>query len=484
MHMAEHNKQRQIRQREQTPSTEEERKQEPFWRVAPMLQAALLMGACGGFVLASVLTLSSALSVPLGTWWEAVVQAHGHLQLYGWAGLFVLGVLFHFLPRLRGAPLARAHFLPWLLAIAIVSLILRTISQPMLSIVPTLVWRLVLASSSLLEVIAIVGILTLFFMTARHGPPSTARLAYWSVFPFLAGSGCALGIAVLVNFFNVVQAAQGNGLAPSTGDTLNVTLGLFGFLVPIALAMSARSLPMYAGLDGFPRRVLWPLAGVYFTGLALMGIGIANGWSLFWANVVNGLGMALTGGVVLLFVGIFLRLMRERGRLPQRVAQLSPRPEQLSQAYHHQLKREQTGYGPFVALVASAYLWALFGALLLLIDGVSELATGTLPFASDAIRHSFALGFIALLICGLAPRMLASFSGRQIVSPRLVSATLWLGNAAVLLRVGDPLLAPFLSGTQGYVLTTFLFGLSGPCGLALAICLLINLWPTVHALSR
>ncbi len=70
------------------PESAEMRKQEPFSLVAPMLKTALLMGAGGGFLLATVLTVTRALSVPLGAWWEAVAQAHGHLQLYGWAGLF------------------------------------------------------------------------------------------------------------------------------------------------------------------------------------------------------------------------------------------------------------------------------------------------------------------------------------------------------------------------------------------------------------
>ncbi|GHO83613.1 hypothetical protein [Dictyobacter formicarum] len=467
-----------------TSKLETENKQEPFWRVAPVVKAALLIGACGGFVLASVLTLSLAFAIPPGMWWEAVVQAHGHLQLYGWAGLFVLGIALHFFPRLCGAPLAGARFLPWLLGIAIVSLILRAVSQPGLIMVDAPAWRLMLVNSGLFEVIAIGGILFLIGVTARRGPPAKTRPAYWSVLPFFVGAFCSSGIASIVNLLNVVQAAQGSGLALYRSDALNVTLGLFGFLVPIALAMSARSLPMYAELDGFPRRALWPLSGTYFTGLALMSVGTANNLPQFWANIIGGLGMLLTGGVVLLFVGTFLRLMRKRGRLPQRVAQLAPKPVALAQSYKKQIKKEQANYGPFVGLVASSYLWALLGALLLLIDGLSLLATGSAPVAIDAIRHSFAIGFIALLICGIAPRMLPSFSGCQIVSPRLVSATLWLGNAAVVLRVSPLLLSPFIHSAQGYALSTILMGLSGPCGLALAICLTINLWPTLYSSAR
>ena len=178
---------------------------------------------------------------------------------------------------------------------------------------------------------------------------------------------------------------------PGAGDTLNVTRGLFGFLVPMALAMSARSLPMYAGLDGFPRRVLWPLAGVYFAGVILLCVGVDGGpLSSSWSSLLNGIGMLLLGGVVLLFVAIFLSLIRRRGRLPERVRKLAPSPQTLAQTYQQQVKKEQAHYGPFVGVVASAYLWAMLGALLL-IDGGSMLIIGSLPVAFDAVRHSFAL---------------------------------------------------------------------------------------------
>jgi hypothetical protein len=68
--------------RSHTPTSEEASKQKPFTRVTPVLKTALLMGAGGGFVLATVLTLSHAFSIPLGARWEATAQAHGHLQLY------------------------------------------------------------------------------------------------------------------------------------------------------------------------------------------------------------------------------------------------------------------------------------------------------------------------------------------------------------------------------------------------------------------
>jgi uncharacterized protein involved in response to NO len=465
------------------PTLQHVHKQEPFSRVVPLLRTALLMGACGGFVLATILTLTSSLSVPLGPWWTAVAQAHGHLQLYGWAGLFVLGVGFHFLPRLRGTPLAFASLLPWMLAFLTVSLILRAISQPLLSLYPhAFIWQLLFILSGLLEVGAFVGFIGMVLMTALRGSRPTTRPAYWSVFPLLAGAFTAFAIAGLINLLNVIQATQGSGLVLNVGDTLNINLGLFGFLIPVALAMSARSLPMYAGLDSFPPRALWPIAISYFGGVLLICVSNSGsaGQPTLITTILGALGMVLTGSVILLFVVLFLQLMHKRGRLPQRVVQLAPSPDALTQTYQRQVKTERTNYGPFVALVASAYSWAILGSLLLVIDGISMLLTGTALVEIDAIRHSFAVGFIALLICGVAPRMLPSFSGGAIVSPKLVSATLWLGNIAAVLRVGSIVLAPLFAVWHLNTVGLFLFGLSGPFGLALAICLAINLWPALR----
>src|SRR5450759_4152412 len=158
-----------------TPPPIEMRKQEPFSRVAPMLKTALLMGAGGGFLLATVLTLSRAFSVPLGVWWEAVAQAHGHLQLYGWAGLFVLGVALYFLPRLRGTPLVGARLVPWLLGSMIVGLVLRAVSQPGLATNLGSVWRVGLVSSGVLEMVAFATVLSQLILTAMRGPRPKAR---------------------------------------------------------------------------------------------------------------------------------------------------------------------------------------------------------------------------------------------------------------------------------------------------------------------
>lgn len=456
-----------------------ERRQEPFATVAPLLRAALLIGAGGGFVLAAVLTTIRLFNVASGLWWGALVQAHGHLQLYGWAGLFVLGVASHFLPRLRGAPLAHARLVPWLLGALIASIALRAVCQPLAAVTGVAVWRVGLVASGLLEAAALGLVLAMLATTAWRGPAMVSRPALWSVLPFLIGAFVALGLAAVTNLVNAALAAGApGGLVPPVGDTLNVTLGLFGFLVPMALAMSARALPLYAGLDAFPKKLLWPLAFVYLTGLTLALVG-----DLASVEQVTGLGLALIGGALCVFIAAFLRLMTRRSQMPHRIAKLSPQPEALAGAYQAKVASDRGSYGPFVALVASAYLWAVLGGVLLILNGLAQVFGASSPVSPDAARHSLALGFIALLICGVAPRMLPGFSGGHIRSAGLVRATLWLGNGAAVLRVGSLLAAPALAalGPLGNTLDTMAFGLSGPVGLALAICLAVNLWPALRS---
>ena len=167
--------------------------QEPFSRVAPLLEAALLLGVGGGFALATVLTLTSALAVPQGSWWPALAQAHGHLQLYGWAGLFVLGVAFHFLPRLRGTPLAAPWLVPWVLGLQVAGPLLRALSQPLVTTTPAVIWRVLLLASGMLECAALVGAVLLLGLTARRGPPLATRTAFGSTLPFMTTACCALG---------------------------------------------------------------------------------------------------------------------------------------------------------------------------------------------------------------------------------------------------------------------------------------------------
>ena len=179
--------------------------QTPFSRVAPALRSALIVGVAGGFTLATVLTLTAAFHVPLGSWWRALVQTHGFLQLYGWAGLFALGVGAYVLPRLRGALLALSVVLGWILSLHLTSLVLRFACQPLAALTPSALPRAGLVASGVLEVAAVGLIYACALLTLRHGPPLTTRPAFGKVLPLFGIALLSLGVAAVVNLVNMAR---------------------------------------------------------------------------------------------------------------------------------------------------------------------------------------------------------------------------------------------------------------------------------------
>ncbi len=99
-------------------------------------------------------------------------------------------------------------------------------------------WGVLLTMSSALEWVALVGAVFLLAITLWQGQLFSTRSAL-EVSPFIIGAFSTLVVASSVNLVNMVGAATSAGLVAGAGDDLNVLLGLFGFLMPIALAMSA-----------------------------------------------------------------------------------------------------------------------------------------------------------------------------------------------------------------------------------------------------
>ncbi len=444
-----------------------------FAHAVPLLMMALWMGAGGGFVLATILTSAMLFHIPLGLWWEGLVRAHGHVQVVGWAGLLIIGVGWHFMPRLRGAPLPLPQLIPWIVASWGSGLVLRILCQPWTLATGARLWATGWVLSASLEAVAIALTLAIFLRMARSGPPLSSRTQFMSILPWLGIAVVGLTVSGLLGLSEAINA----WFAPNRlGADTSVNVALFAFVVPVALAMMVQTLPIVGGLEAFPRRYLMPLAGGYGLGVICLLIGLANFGS--FATGVLGIGMLALGMTLITFAGLFLARMARRKEIPQHLQKLSPTPVLMVKTYQRHLVAQNATYGPYVTLVVWANAWLGIAGGIALIDGVTLLLGGDRLLPVDALRHSLGMGFIAALIFGVAPRMLPSFAGVPLRSPRLVQATLWLGMGAAVLRVAGVLITIFPIDP---IWTTVALGIAGPLGLAAAWCLLINLWPVLLA---
>lgn len=363
--------------------------------VAIFVGTALAFALTAGFGLGLWLMLARTHGLSMGgTSWLAAVQVHGVIQLFGFAGLFVMGVGLHLFPRLRAADPPGAGRQLTVYGLAVSGLLLRAVAQPL----PGLPARdLALGLSALLLVAAALlyaGSAVAILARGRnpHRPDEIA----------IGAGAIALPIAALL-----ATAAVADGwplVAPPEAQDRATWTMLLGAAATTILGVWARLAPPFVAARPIGARTLLLGIGLWIVGVA----GVAARWPLGPA--------CLLAGLTVLVVGLGLwgpTIARQRLEGHALLTRLAMR---------------------------SAFGWALVGAALLALAPTAALPAGEAALGSAA-RHAFGLGLVTLAIYGVASRALPAFLGLRLWSPRAQLVAIVLTNAAVALRVVPEALA-------------------------------------------
>ena len=355
--------------------------------------SALAIALTAGFGLGLWLLLARTLGLPTGELaWLALVQVHGTIQLFGFAGMFLMGVGLHVLPRFRGAPPTPRALAALAYASTVSAILLRAVTQPVLSF-PARIFLLPL--SGLLLVVgttafAIGALRALRGGTNAHRPDELVMAA--GVF--------AAPVAAILFMLEFPLDAPGL-LADQGADDRAVWAMLLVCLSTTIFGVWARLAPGFTATP--PARPILLRAG-----------------SALWILGAVGVAAGIAIAPLALFVGLVV-IVRALGVFGATIA----RHPLVS---HARLTR---------LAVRSAIVWALVGSALLAWYALRAAISGAQPsyLETSAARHSFALGFVTLMIFGVAARALPSFLGRRNWSERLQLATLLLANIGLALRV-------------------------------------------------
>ncbi len=459
------------------------------FRSRPFVWASLAAGLLPGFGAGVALVAALLVGRPLGGWWPALVQAHGHAQLFGFAGLLIFGVGLHFLPRLRGAPLVAPHLVPHVLALYGGGVLLRVTGQiagPLVgpSGAAATVLRLACAAALALSgPLTLAGAclgLALLASTGLSGPPLRSRPGVLQVLPLLAVSMAGLALALAIDGAGAVAAgaavlvadarAPDAWLVPAAVDAAAVQVALLGWIVPVAVAFSARNYPLFV-------RTRPTTAAALRGGLALLVAGVAldvAGRAAGGLDAVRILGGVLEGAALIGFT-VAIGALGPKVQLPGRMS--DPAEARLA----------RLTASPLIG----AYVWLAVAGVLMVLAALAPLA-GWLPPPEDAPRHALGAGFVLLLIVGMALRLLPGFAGAR---PRVVRlgparAAIGAAHAAAVLRVLPPLLT-WLAATAGGSTPPWLavpanaaLALAGLAGVATVVALALALGPALWGTSR
>jgi hypothetical protein len=335
----------------------------------------------------------------LGSLPAAWIEGHGHAQMFGWIGSFILGIGFYSQPaRDRSAiRLPLVCFVLWVSGVA-----LRWSAN-----IYGWHWRSLFPISVGYELIAVL----LFLAAASHhklrlseqGKHAKAPMELWMVSVLLGTAG--LAAAVIFNFVECLQLAIRGGLRsfPHALDQKYLVLLGWGFLVPVVWGFSARWLPAFLAI---PK----PNARVFRAALILDLMGVLCGVS-GWTRPATIL-LALSA----IAIGLALHLAER------------PCGHAKTQGIHPS----------FPSFIRIAYVWPIVAGLMSIWAAFADQHGGIW----GASRHALTVGFAATMVFAIGPRILPHFAGvHSIFSKRLMFLSLLFLQTGCLLRVSSEPLA-------------------------------------------
>lgn len=325
----------------------------------------------------------------------AWIQAHGHAQLFGWIGTFILGVGFYAIPRMRLSRLVPATaWLTW--GIWTTGVTLRWAAGMF-----GWYWRTTMAVGGALELIAV-----LLFAASVYLSRPRARDDKWRESVLMVGAaGIGLIAAAAANAYEsaIVARAGSAPLFPVEFDQRFLAVATWGFIVPFMWGFSTRWIPPLLGLKKSIKAALMPSIALLFTGVALIC-----------------LGFAVAGNIVILGASIVFIIAFRIFEKPAREAKLR-------------------GVHPSIAFfIRAAYVWLLIACGLSIVSSERAFPNGYV----GASRHALTVGFMVLVVFTVGPRVLPAFFGvRRLWSPRLMFASLALATVGCTIRVTAQVLA-------------------------------------------
>jgi uncharacterized protein involved in response to NO len=439
----------------------------------------------GGFMLGAHIAMQIGFNLSLPRALDVWIQTHGHLQLAGWVGLFIIGVSLHFIPRLTSVPIEKQSTLKTILFLTVSGLLIRTNFEFWSPYVENeKILKLFTSSSKIGNVIEFLGtalyLATLLksFLKATEFKRKGFNLVKPYFLSFIIGWIIYWLVQLLEIFLDRYEWFAWNKWS------INVFMKLS--LFPISFAFSILNFPLYIHLAP-PRKILKHLGYVYFLITLIYEI---SSMPIYYETLqILNLNLFAILGDVLILLLLFASGIIGRIFLPDLYLAKSPfwRRDGINEVITNVEKKPRKGYsdygefGKFELLIYSAYIWLLISLFLDLLARCFTLFGLPIHYGDDPIRHSFLLGFITLLILGMAQRMLPGFMHKnKIANKKFVFLTFLLGNISVISRVLPTLIPHYLSGF-GFIVTKFLlilFALSGFIGIISLIFLFLNLRST------
>ncbi len=324
------------------------------------------------------------------------VNAHGHAQIFGWVGLFIMGFAYQAFPRMWHTPLAGPRWAAAAFILMLVGLLMQVTAMTL-----TGDWTFALPTAvlgNLLQIAAILIFATQLALTyARSGKPFEPYVgfAFAAVAWFIA-----MSLFTLWHTYHTMAAGSFPELLwyVSAYQAPLRDMQVHGLSLTMILGVNLRMLPPLFDLPTVSRRRAW-------MGLAMLSTAVIAEITLFityrwtghhvWAAV-------MWASWILLFASVAVIVWP--WRLWRRFPTAEARGDRSAK------------------FIRASYAWLAISLAMLLLLPAYQSASG-IPFSHayyGAIRHAITVGFISLMIMGVAAKVVPTLNGIDVRTlPRL-----------------------------------------------------------------
>ncbi len=354
------------------------------------------------------------------------VNAHGHAQIFGWVGLFIMGFAYQAFPRFWHTTLAIPELAVTTFIAMLIGIIVRTTGMTF----HTESWALTAAMfGGFLEIAAVFVFLWQLVLTFKR---SDATFEPYMLFVFAALAFFLIQGAMSVwHTYNTMTATTRDELVwyVATYQAVLRDVQIHGLAVCMILGVSLRLLPGIFALPEIGRKkcvTAFTLILMAIIGEVVLFLTYRFTHNHVWAAFLLVPWLMLTVGS--LIIPIAWKLWR-----PLPVADRSSK------------------------FIRMAFAWLAISMLMLLMLPVYQIVSG-IPFSHayyGSIRHAITVGFISLMIMGVAAKAVPTLNG---IDHKTLSA-LW--GPFILVNLGCTLRVSLQTLTDWHPLFFALVGISG-----------------------
>lgn len=425
------------------PKMEEDKSYEKF------VKTAIIFTLTAGVTFGAIVLSYIAFKLNFNSIYYALIQAHGHAQIYGWVGLCIMGFSLYVIPRVKNTELRHRGLTNIFYGLAVLGILLRTVVQPL----PYSSSRFLLPVSAICEIIAILLFSFIIYRTILASKEKAGifdKFFKAGIVWFLIAACMNLGMAFYLYKYALYEV-------PKSFFSPYVHLYLFGFVLMFIFAINIRT--VYAFLDIRPVREKAVNLTFWIINISLPVYFIAH--FLAERNIIAFiLSQAVAFPIAFaLFTFVYgLRVFERSTKELQDVV--------MDRSY--------------AKTIRTAYIWLIVTAIILVVMPFLGYGTEVQRRFHGALNHAVTVGFITMMIIGYASKMIPTFKGINMYSVRLSNITFILLNTGCFLRVFSQILV----GATGRPVFYASMGTSGWFELA-ALCIFgYNLWKTMNAVQE